>query len=513
MGVIVHGSRGAALVLTTSGLLQGMEENGLNIFKGIRFGQSAAGQSRWERPVAITSTASQNTTKLGPACIQQFPFGPPSGALTESLFNNPADPPEESEDCLFLNVWAPASAANKSVLVWIYGGSLAFGTASVPLYDGASLASNQDIIVVTFNYRTNVFGFPLSLELAGLSSNNLGFLDQELAFTWVRNNVGQFGGDPSKITIMGQSAGAYSVSSTITRHSPTDAPFRAGIMLSAAQYSTVPPTFNAFDVFAEAMGCRQIPGSARLSCLKKVPAEKIRNFTNSAASPQFLPAVDNTVFFADPLERIRLGLGARVPFIIGNTQDDGSFFALGQPDLTDWLIETFFPVVLSPIFVRSLYTPGLNDSGVISEVIKDFLFQCPAQLWASAAVAAGIHNVYRYIYGAVFSDLQAFPGAGAWHTSELFGIFGNFNTYTATASEVQLFKTMQTTIGNFVKNPHASPAQNWPAYSPRHAAATVAAMGYTGNVEPSNFIKLETADSIDGPCNAVWNSFLDVRIL
>ncbi|KAF7348511.1 Carboxylic ester hydrolase [Mycena venus] len=500
------------LVPTTSGLLQGVQDNGLKIFKGIRFGHPASGELRWEPPVPFTSTTLQNATQLGPACVQQFPFGPPSGALAEFLFNNPADPPRESEDCLFLNVWAPVSARKQSVLVWIYGGSLAFGTGSLPLYDGVSLALNQDIVVVTFNYRTNVFGFPRSPELP-LSGNNLGFLDQELALKWVQDNIAQFGGDPRQVTIMGQSAGAESVGTALTRHTPADAPFRAGILLSGAQPSTSPvPSFDAFNLFAAAMGCSQDPGPARLSCLRQVPASTIRNFTNSQFSLTYGPLVDNTTFFADPLLRIRTGLTARVPFIIGSMQDDGSFFALGQPDLADWLNETFAGVALPPAFVRSLYTPGLNDSQVISEIYKDFLFQCPAQLWGSAAVSAGIPNVYRYVYGAVFADLQSFPGAGAWHSSELFGIFGNYNTSTATAPEVELFKTMQTTIGNYIKNPTVSPALNWPTYVPGNSTATVAMIAFSDNVRPNDFIQLQTADSIDGPCNALWDAFLDVRV-
>ncbi|KAJ6476182.1 Carboxylesterase, partial [Mycena sanguinolenta] len=112
--------------------------------------------------------------------------------------------------------------------------SLSFGTASLPTYDGTSFAANQDIILVSFNYRTNVFGFPGSPDLP-LAGNNLGFLDQELALLWVQDNIAKFNGDPDQVTIMGQSAGAQSVSYAISRHSPGNAPFRAGIMLSGAQ--------------------------------------------------------------------------------------------------------------------------------------------------------------------------------------------------------------------------------------------------------------------------------------
>ncbi|KAI0275869.1 Carboxylesterase, partial [Russula aff. rugulosa BPL654] len=109
-----------------------------------------------------------------------------------------------------------------------------FGTASLPVYDGTSFAKNQDVIFVSFNYRTNVFGFPTAQEISA-PNNNLGLLDQELALTWVQDNIAQFGGDKTMVTIMGHSAGGWSVSLAITRRkSGVAPPFRAGIMLSGA---------------------------------------------------------------------------------------------------------------------------------------------------------------------------------------------------------------------------------------------------------------------------------------
>ncbi|KAJ7714514.1 Carboxylesterase [Mycena metata] len=205
-------------VQTTSGLVTGSQTNGLSTFKGIRFGQAPTGSLRWEPPVAFTSTASQNATSFGPACVQQFPFA--VAAINEQLFNTP--PPAESEDCLFLNVWAPTSTTATAVVIWLYGGALTFGTASTPTYDGASLAASQNITVVSINYRTNVFGFPNSPDLP-TAGNNLGFLDQgpcQLAFQWVQQNIAKFGGDPKKVTIMGQSAGGRSVASQYASYTP-----------------------------------------------------------------------------------------------------------------------------------------------------------------------------------------------------------------------------------------------------------------------------------------------------
>ncbi|KAJ7239156.1 Alpha/Beta hydrolase protein [Mycena rebaudengoi] len=493
-------------VNTTSGLLRGLETNGLLTFKGIRFAHPPTGLLRWEPPAAFTSAALQNSGNFGPSCVQQFSVG----VIYEQLFNTPPLP--ESEDCLFLNVWAPAPTKQKlPVLIWIYGGGLAFGAARDPEYDGASIASNKHIVVVSFNYRLNVFGFPGSADLP-LDGNNLGFLDQELAFKWVQQNIARFGGDPQRVTIMGQSAGSLSVSAAISRHSPSSAPFRAAIMLSLAQVSTPPtPSFALFDGLASAVGCKQAPGATRLACLREVSASAIRTVTNGPSSGFFGPSVDNLTFFSDPLQRIRTGLTARVPFIIGNTQDDRTLSAFNMTDLAAFLVTIFgsFPTADE---VRSLYPSGLNDNAIISEAFRDFGNLCPAGLWAGAAVGAGVTNVYRYTYGPVFADLQPFPNAGAWHTSELPEIFGTFNRSTAKSSEVELSHTMQTLIANFVKNPSVPPAWHWPKYVPGNTTTTLARLAYEGNVALGNVVQVAESDSVDGPCDALWNQILDVRL-
>ncbi|KAJ7863795.1 Alpha/Beta hydrolase protein [Mycena olivaceomarginata] len=492
-------------VQTTSGLLQGTEANGLSIFKGVRFGQAPTGSLRWAPPVAFTSTASQNATALGPACVQQFPFA--VAAINEKLFNTPAPP--ESEDCLFLNVWAPVSTgATLPVVIWIYGGALAFGTAWTPEYDGASLASNQSIIVVSFNYRTNVFGFPESPDLP-LAGNNLGFLDQELAFQWVQSNIAQFGGDPKQVTIMGQSAGATSVAAAYVRHPAGTAPFRAAIMLSGTVESTSPtPSFVNFNAMASAVGCEQSPGAARLACLKQVPASAIRAFTNGASSGTWGGLVDNVTLFSDPLQHIRNGQTSKVPFVIGHTENDGSLFALNQDNLTTYLSNNFGTLVTADQ-VRALYARGLSDNAVIAEVVKDFLFlwQQPCTALGAAAVSAGT-NVYRYAYGPVFSDLQLFTNAGAWHSSELFEIFGTYPS-DATAVEKTLSLTMQAIVANFARNPAAAPAPNWSKYGP---GETLAKLAYNANVALSNVVQTAGNSSLDSPCDSLWNKFLDVRV-
>ncbi|KAF7306522.1 Carboxylic ester hydrolase [Mycena indigotica] len=516
------------VISTTSGRYQGVSDGGVISFKGIRFGKPPTGDLRWTAPVAAKSTSNhiQDASTFPPSCVQQFSYA--RAAMNIRLFNNPENPPKESEDCLFLNIWAPSRRGKKlPVVMWIYGGSLSFGTGSIPGYDGTSIAANQDIIVVSFNYRTNVFGFPGSPDLP-LTGNNLGYLDQELAMQWVQSNIAAFGGDPRKVTIMGESAGALSVSTSIIRHAPGKAPFRAGISLSGAQASMSPtPSFDSFNAFASAVGCGTTPGAARLACLKKVPTATVRNYTNSeAGAALFRPTVDNVVTFSDPLQRIRTGKTANVPVLLGHMQDDGTLFTINQTNL-DTYIEANYGTTITADQVRKLY-PGLTDAQIIPATYRDrvFLWQVSSwrrhestanltisspHLWGAALATAGVSNVYRYSYGAVFPYGQPFDNAGAWHSSEVRVIFGTYNRTTATPTEVTLSKTMQTVIANFVKDPFTSPAPRWGKYDAGKKTSILAKLAYDGKVRLSNVVDAVRGDSLDGPCT-LWDQFLDVRI-
>ncbi|KAF5361302.1 hypothetical protein D9758_010267 [Tetrapyrgos nigripes] len=495
---------GPITVNITSGSWTGVDEDGVMSFKGVRFGEAPVGHLRFEPPVPFVSSATKasDATRLGPSCIQKFING-----FHEMLFNNPQDPPEEDEDCLFLNVWAPSGSASqenikKPVLIWFFGGGLVFGTASLPAYDGTSLAKNQDIIVVTINYRTNIFGFPSSPELP-LEANNLGFLDQELAMAWVKENIVQFGGDPEQVSIMGQSGGAFSVASALLRHSADDAPFRAGILISGASPDLSPtPSFTTFNEVSTALGCDQSPGDERLACLRNVPAETIRTFINGPGAHLSYgrPVADNVTAFANNMERLQSGDVAQVPIYIGNTQDDGSLFAVGQSNLTAFLDGIGASAAqITPYDVRSVY-PDLNDSAVIAASLREIMFTCSASLWA--ARYADVSTVFRYEYGAAFADLQVFPNAGAWHWTDLQEIFGNYNASTASPDEVELSKTYQTIVANFIKAPNTSPAPNWPKYVP--GSQNVARIAYKGNVELNNVVETVQNDLLDAPC-ALWN--------
>jgi para-nitrobenzyl esterase len=191
---------------TTAGTVKGLAQGTLNVFKGIPYAAPPVGKLRWKPPQPLAPWHGiKTTTEFGPACYQ------PESKFV-SIYTG--DPMPMSEDCLSLNIWAPADAHNAPVFFWIYGGALWGGASRDPLYDGTKLAA-QGIVVVTINYRLGVLGWLAHPELSAESplhiSGNYGLLDQIAALKWVKDNIGAFGGDPSNVTIAGESAGGLSV--------------------------------------------------------------------------------------------------------------------------------------------------------------------------------------------------------------------------------------------------------------------------------------------------------------
>ena len=194
------------VINTSAGKVQGAALGGLRIFKGIPYAASPTGAMRWKAPLPAPKWKGvRDATKFGAVCVQPKPR--PGSIYTWEL-------PPMSEDCLSLNIWAPANAQKAPVFVWIHGGSLVSGAGSDELYDGTRLAA-QGLIVVSINYRLGVLGFlahpALSAESRRNVSGNYGLLDQIAALRWVNRNIAAFGGDASNVTIAGESAGGLSV--------------------------------------------------------------------------------------------------------------------------------------------------------------------------------------------------------------------------------------------------------------------------------------------------------------
>ncbi|MEA1942445.1 MAG: carboxylesterase family protein [Pseudomonadota bacterium] len=200
-------SAGGIVVDAPAGPVRGIEDDGLHVFKGIPFAAPPTGEARWTPPEALPAWDDTfDATAFGPACTQP-------GRTVETIYSDTL-PAGMSEDCLNLNIWAPADAEDAPVFVWIHGGSLTRGANSLSLYNGASYAE-RGIVYVSINYRLGVLGYLAHPELSAQSpdgvSGNYGLLDQIAALEWVRDNIAAFGGDPDNVTVAGESAGALSV--------------------------------------------------------------------------------------------------------------------------------------------------------------------------------------------------------------------------------------------------------------------------------------------------------------
>ena len=205
--VAVPASAAAPVVAEApAGVVVGVADDSVNVFKGLPYALPPVGDQRWKPPRPAPRWPGQrDATAFGPACVQ-------NRSSSINIYAN--DPARMSEDCLTLNIWAPAGARKAPVMVWIHGGSLWGGYGHEPIYDGTAFAE-QGIVVVTINYRLGVLGYlahpALSAESDQGVSGNYGLLDQIQALRWVRDNIAAFGGDPDNVTIAGESAGGLSV--------------------------------------------------------------------------------------------------------------------------------------------------------------------------------------------------------------------------------------------------------------------------------------------------------------
>lgn len=247
--------------------------------------------------------------------------------FTNLIFNNPA--PEESEDCLYLNIYAPSTPApadGRAVLFWIYGGALQFGNAGQAFYDGSYFAAYEDVIVVTANYRTNVFGFAASPELPA-SERNLGFLDQRAGLQWVQENIAAFGGSPKKVTVFGESAGAFSIDALLTSYPEGSTPPFRGAILESGQYSyRASPRTNSEPKWEQLASLLECPGSygSNLACLKAANASAIKEAIEVNVL-EFNPTPDNVTLVSNPKDRRLSGEIARIPILDGTNAQEGRY--------------------------------------------------------------------------------------------------------------------------------------------------------------------------------------------
>ncbi|MDO4478935.1 MAG: carboxylesterase family protein [Lachnospiraceae bacterium] len=376
---------------TKNGLIEGLELDGYTLYKGIPYAEPPVGDLRFKPPVPFGPWEGiLEAFEWGNMCLQATPA--PGSFREHEWAGDNAEYAYMDEDCLYLNIWSPAKKPDDKlpVAVWIHGGSFNHGFGHSVAFDGAAMAK-RGVILVTINYRLGVFGFLAHKELAAESergiSGNYGLLDQIEALKWVRDNIAAFGGDPSRITIFGQSAGALSGQLLVS--SPETEDMIAGaIFQSGAGYRSFGKDLPTTEK-AEEMGAYYLEkaGVSSIEELRALPGEKLLEAQLACQEGLplgvfFGPYVDGVIVPYKPDRALELGKVKAIPYMIGATLND-----MGEAE--------------APEGERGmLYNGSLNMAGLIRFFGRGFVY--------------------------VYDFARQLPGdeSGAFHSSELWYMFG-----------------------------------------------------------------------------------------
>ena len=373
---------------TQYGLILGREKNGVLLFNGIPYAEAPVGDRRFKRPVSPASWDDiRDATRFGPAAPQL-----PSGGMTDSLSVN------WNEDCLFLNVCTPGVDQKKRpVLVWIHGGAYRSGQGAVPWYNGTSFALNGDIVVVSINYRLGALGFT-DLSRFGDSyatSGINGICDQIRALKWVRDNISGFGGDPSKVTIAGESAGGFSVA-TLLGCEQAQGLFRRAIPQSGAAHHTLTEKVGRVvaDLLMDELAVESIAELKEASVMDILKAQaradvRYNQMGIGNGVQAFYPVEQNEVLPIPLRESIRSGVGASVPVLTGTNKDENTLFVMEEisSERLRSQAETYGKESLVDAYREML--PGATETELAIELGTDFTFKIPAVRHVEDRIAQG----------------------------------------------------------------------------------------------------------------------------
>ncbi len=452
-------------VRTESGLVEGVQQNDLRVFKGIPFAAPPLGPLRWRAPQSVPAwSGARLADHFAPICMQHGSY--------------PEDAPPEpmSENCLYLNIWAPSDAQTGKlpVMVWIYGGGLINGSSSTPLYAGDMLA-RKGVVVVTFNYRLGVLGFLAHPELSQESphhvSGNYGLLDQLAALGWVHRNIAAFGGDPGRVTVFGQSSGSISISELVT------SPLASGLFQRAIGESgglfepaDLSPDFKLPG--AEQRGKEFVAqsGATSLPALRALPAPDV-------IKTRFIPhaVIDGYVLPQAPFDAYREGRQNDVDILIGFNAREGRYFLPDDRKITAGNLKQELGKDFPSLLV-SLIGPktAANDEEALAAYIAfegNMRFGWDMWTWARLQAAAGQRNAFLYVYSQAspYRPGDKYFGWGASHGMEMPYVFDHLDQQALpwTAQDRRLASTLSAYWTNFAMSgdPNSPGLPIWPKYT------------------------------------------------
>ncbi|HEX5420242.1 MAG TPA: carboxylesterase family protein [Gammaproteobacteria bacterium] len=447
----------------TGGRLAGSESNGIVSFKGIPFAAPPVGELRWKTPQPVHAWSGLKEAKsFAPACMQaSSPYSPVASM---------------SEDCLYLNVWTPAKtpADKLPVMVWIYGGAFAGGATSLPTYDGTHFAENG-VVLVSVSYRLGPFGFLAHPELTkeGKGAGNYGLLDQIAGLEWVKQNIAKFGGDPTRVTVFGESAGGIAVS-MLTVSPYAKGLFQRAISESGGDLGLPRTAANEGGASADTLKDAEADGKRFLSTLgvgdieaaRKLQADKVL----AAVRPskvRFWPVFDGDVLPGDEYRLYEAGRFNDTPILVGTNSDEGNLFVRSSTTKAfEAQVRSGYGEGAKGILAAYPHATDAEATRAAKDLFRDATFAWPTWAWAQLQSEHGKGKAFLYY----FDHRTPQSPNGSNHASELGYVFGTLGTQRGPAPGPQDEALSKLMIGywtNFAKtgNPNGKGLPAWPAFT------------------------------------------------
>jgi para-nitrobenzyl esterase len=461
----------AAPIKVEGGLVEGTSEAGLTVYRGIPFAAPPTGDLRWRAPQpAAKWGAVRHADKFGPTCMQAAPAGPGAN-----------QGPGMSEDCLYLNVWTPATSASERVpvLVWIYGGGFSAGATSIPTYSGEKLAK-RGVVLVSIAYRVGALGFlahpGLSTESKDHVSGNYGLLDLIAGLQWVQKNIAAFGGDPRRVTIFGESAGGIAVSmlcasplakglfhGAISQSGGSFGPPRPGGMVGE-NLQRLTDAEQAGEAYAKGAG------ASSAAELRKLSGEQVLS-TSRGQRGLGWPIIDGHVIPDDQYKLYEGGRYNDTPILVGYNSDEGLTFTREKTpqEFVQNVRQRYGPYAEK---LLQLYPVGGSTiPKTARDLTRDVAFGWHTWAWARLQSKTGKGKVFYYY----FDQHPEYPagspreGQGTPHGADVPYVFEHLEGANRQASpgDQELSATMAAYWTNFAKrgDPNGEGVPNWPSFS------------------------------------------------
>ena len=455
-------------VKTEQGKVRGkaINDGKVKAFLGLPYAAPPVGDLRWKAPQPASKwSGERDATKYGAHCAQNAVF-------PDMVFQDGVD----KEDCLFLNVYAPADAAPKSklpVMFWIHGGGFAGGASSEPRHNGDFLPL-KGVVLVTINYRLGVFGFLVTSELAkeaNGASGNYGLLDMVAALQWVKANIKEFGGNPDNVTIFGESAGSAAVSTLMA--APMAKPlFHRAIGESGAPFGEGVLGYQSLEI-REKSDEEWVAktGAKSLKDLRAMPTAALLEAAKSRGMVGFGPDIDGKLLTEPVADTFAAGKQAHVPLLAGWNRDEGNFFVQGN-----MTVDKFKGMATGMFKDRAeeflkLYPAGNDEQATRSAIDfgSDSFIAFGTWKWLEAHRKTGQAPVYRYHFELAAPPSKFHPGWFAFHSDDIEYVFGTLDTRPGAEWRPEDRKLSEQIMGywtNFARtgDPNGAGLPAWPKY-------------------------------------------------